>query len=142
ARGHGPGAHLYTNPTLAIAPDTGRLVWHFQHLPGDNWNLDHAFERVLVDVERAGERRRMLLTAGKTSILWALDRNNGQYLWHTETVYQNVISAIDPKTGQVTLNRAVVPTKLDEEVFVCPALYGGGRWGGEGLAPRPHNRFM
>ena len=36
-----------------------------------------------------------MLTAGKTSILWALDRKTGKYLWHRETVYQNVISKID-----------------------------------------------
>ena len=63
ARGTGPGAHLYTNSTLAVDPDTGKVVWHFQHLPGDNWNLDHAFERVLVDAEAGGELKRMLLTA-------------------------------------------------------------------------------
>src|SRR5262249_31532613 len=105
ARGTGPGAHLYTNSTLAIDPDSGRIVWHFQHLPGDNWNLDHAFERVLVDVESGGELKRMRLTAGKTSIVWALDRKTGKYLWHRETVHQNVISRIDPGTGEVTLNR-------------------------------------
>lgn len=142
ARGTGPGAHLYTNSTLAIDPDTGKLVWYFQHLPGDNWNLDHAFERVLVDVEGGGERRRLLLTAGKTSVLWALDRATGRYLWHTETVYQNVISSIDPKTGQVTLNRAAVPTKLDEDVFVCPSLYGGRIWQATAYDPNTRALFM
>ncbi|MGH9577405.1 MAG: PQQ-binding-like beta-propeller repeat protein, partial [Terriglobales bacterium] len=113
ARGTGPGAHLYTNSTLAIDPDTGRVVWHFQHLPGDNWNLDHVFERVLVDLDTGGGRKRLLLTAGKTSIVWALDRASGKYLWHAETVHQKVIETIDPKSGQITLNRDVVPTALD-----------------------------
>jgi alcohol dehydrogenase (cytochrome c) len=128
ARGTGPGAHLYTNSTLAVDLDTGKVVWHFQHLPGDNWNLDHAFERVLVDVESGGELKRMLLTAGKTAIVWALDRKSGKYLWHRETVHQNVISKIDTKTGEVELNRDVVPTKLGQDLFVCPSLYGGRIW--------------
>jgi alcohol dehydrogenase (cytochrome c) len=128
ARGVGPAFHLYTNSTLAIDPDSGKVIWHFQHLPGDNWNLDHAFERVLVDETVNGKRRRMLLTVGKTGIVWALDRTNGKYLWSTETIHQNVIRAINPKTGQVTLNRKVVPTKLNVDYNVCPSLYGGKIW--------------
>jgi PQQ-dependent dehydrogenase (methanol/ethanol family) len=142
ARGTGPGAHLYTNSTLAVDPDTGKVVWHFQHLPGDNWNLDHAFERVLVDAEAGGELKRMLLTAGKTSIVWALDRKTGKYLWHRETVHQNVISKIDPETGEVTLNRDVVPTKLGQELLVCPSLYGGRIWQASAYSPNVKAIFM
>jgi alcohol dehydrogenase (cytochrome c) len=142
ARGTGPGAHLYTNSTLAIDPDSGNVVWHFQHLPGDNWNLDHAFERVLVDVESGGQTRHMLLTAGKTSIVWALDRKTGKYLWHRETVHQNVISQIDPQTGQATLNRDVVPTKLGQDLFVCPSLYGGKIWQASAYNPDVKALFM
>jgi PQQ-dependent dehydrogenase (methanol/ethanol family) len=142
ARGTGPGAHLYTNSTLAIDPDTGKIVWHFQHLPGDNWNLDHAFERVLVDVQSGDEVRRMLLTAGKTAIVWALDRKTGQYLWHRETTHQNVISKIDPKSGEVTLNRDVVPTALGQDLFVCPSLYGGRIWQASAYNPDVGALFM
>ena len=47
-----PGANmLYTNSTLALDPETGRVVWYFQHLPRDNWDLDHVYERILVDGE-------------------------------------------------------------------------------------------
>ena len=46
---------LYTDSTLAIDPDTGKLVWHFQHHPNDQWDLDWAFERQLDSA--AGQRR-------------------------------------------------------------------------------------
>lgn len=142
ARGSGPGAHLYTNSTLAVDLDTGKVVWHFQHLPGDNWNLDHVFERILVDVESRGELKRMLLTAGKTAIVWALDRKSGKYLWHTETTHQNVISKIDANTGEATLNRDVVPTKLNQDLFVCPSLYGGRIWQASAYSPDVKALFM
>lgn len=142
ARGTGPGAHLYTNSTLAINPDSGKLVWYFQHLPGDNWNLDHAFERVLVNVEEGREPKRILLTAGKTSIVWALERKTGMNLWHRETVHQNVISRIDPKTGEVTLNRDVVPKALGTDLFVCPSLYGGRIWQASAYSPQVKAIFM
>jgi alcohol dehydrogenase (cytochrome c) len=43
-RGTGDGAVLYTDSTLALNADTGKIVWHHQFLPRDNWNLDHVFE--------------------------------------------------------------------------------------------------
>jgi alcohol dehydrogenase (cytochrome c) len=50
-------------------------------LPGDNWNLDHVFERILVDTEVPGKgQRKVLLTIGKTGIVWALDRQSGKFL--------------------------------------------------------------
>ena len=50
-RGTGKGAMLYSNSTLALHPDSGELEWYFQHLPRDNWDLDHPYERMLVDLE-------------------------------------------------------------------------------------------
>ena len=44
-RGSGDGHLLYSNSTVALDPDTGKLVWYFQHLPRDNWDLDHPYER-------------------------------------------------------------------------------------------------
>jgi hypothetical protein len=49
-RGH-DGDALYTNSTLALDPKTGRILWHHQHIPGDNWDMDHAFERHVVRSE-------------------------------------------------------------------------------------------
>ncbi len=128
ARGTGDGALLYTNSTLALNPDTGKIVWYFQHLPRDNWNLDHSFERVLVDTQVNGKPRRLLLTLGKAGIVTALDRETGEWVWSTETVYQNVISRIDPRTGAVTLNEEVIPRKLNVEYLICPSFYGGKIW--------------
>ena len=40
--------HLFHNCTLAINADTGKMVWYYQHIV-DHWDLDHPFERILVD---------------------------------------------------------------------------------------------
>ena len=45
------GDGLYFNSTLAINPDTGKLVWHYQHLPNDTFDQDYAFERLIVPIE-------------------------------------------------------------------------------------------
>ena len=38
---------------MALNPDTGKLVWYFQHVPGESLDMDEVFERVLVDIGRA-----------------------------------------------------------------------------------------
>lgn len=142
ARGIKDGAFLYTNSTLALNPDTGKIVWHFQHLPSDNWNLDHAFERVLVDAVVDGKVRKMVVTAGKTGIVWALDRTTGEFLWASPTVHQNVISSIDQKTGAVKVNNEVKPDKLNVDYLVCPSLYGGRIWQASAYNPTAQALYL
>ena len=80
---------LYTDSTLAIDPDTGTLVWHFQHHPNDQWDLDWAFERQLIRLPVNGETRTVTLTAGKIGIYDALDAKSGQDpLFHRPRVEQ------------------------------------------------------
>ena len=68
---------LYTNATIALNPDTGALVWHFQHVPNDQWDFDWAFERQLVKLRIDGRERNVLVTAGKEAIYDALDLDDG-----------------------------------------------------------------
>jgi alcohol dehydrogenase (cytochrome c) len=127
-RGTGEGAVLYTDSTLALDVDTGKIVWYHQFLPRDNWNLDHTFEQVLADIEVDGHLHPALFTIGKPGIVWTLDRRTGEFLWARETTHQTVYKRIDAETGQVTLNENLIPTKLDETKFVCPSFYGGKLW--------------
>ena len=73
---------LYANSTVALNPDTGKLAWYFQHAPGESFDLDEVFERVLVDI---GDQK-VSFNAGKAGILWKLDRRTGQYLGSKEMV--------------------------------------------------------
>ena len=102
--------HLYHNSTLALDGDTGEIVWYYQHM-NDHWDLDHPFERLLVDTAvrpdpsavawinpriQPGEERRVLTgIPGKTGIVYTLDRETGEFLWATPTITQNVVSGID-----------------------------------------------
>ena len=117
--------HLYHNSTLAIDADTGKIVWYYQHVI-DHWDLDHPFERLLVDTAIApdanevawinpkikpGERRKVITgIPGKTGIVYTLDRRTGEFLWARPTVMQNVVSNIDGATGKVTVNPETIFT--------------------------------
>ncbi len=115
---------LYANSTVALNPDTGKLVWYFQHAPGESFDLDEVFERVLVDI---GDQK-VSLSAGKAGILWKLDRRTGQYLGSREMVKQTVWASIDPKTGTPTYRTDLLEMQLNKPVTVCPSTEGGKNW--------------
>jgi len=124
ARGSKDGATLYSNSTLALDPDTGKLKWHFQHIPGESFDMDEVFERVLIDHE--GEKS--AVTVGKTGILWKLDRATGKFIAAKETLLQNLFTKIDAKTGKVTYRPDLVAQKTDQWLASCPGPEGGHDW--------------
>ena len=144
--------HLYHNSTLALDADTGEIVWYYQHL-NDHWDLDHPFERLLVDTVvspnpsqvtwinprlRMGELRKVMTgIPGKTGIVYTLDRETGEFLWATPTVAQNVVSSIDGATGAVTENAELVFEREGDEVLVCPTFVTGGKdWEAGAYSPQ------
>lgn len=115
---------LYANSTVALNPDTGELAWYFQHAPGESFDLDEVFERVLIDI---GDEK-LSLNAGKAGILWKLDRRTGKYLGHKEMVWQTVWEHIDPKTGTPRYRTDLLEMQLNKPVNVCPSTEGGKNW--------------
>jgi alcohol dehydrogenase (cytochrome c) len=117
------GAALYTNATLALDPDTGKMVWYYQYLPGDTHDMDETFERVLIDYDG----RSSVFTMGKLAILWEVDRRNGKFTNAHDLGYQTILSNIDPKTGNVTYRPEAIP-KPGVEVSFCPSTAGFKSW--------------
>lgn len=115
---------LYSNSTIALDIDTGKLVWHFQHVPGEALDLDEVFERVLVDVDG----RQLVFSAGKHGILWKNDRKTGEFIGLQETMFQNVFDKIDRKTGEVTYRDDIKTAKIGEWTPACPSSAGGHDW--------------
>ncbi len=115
---------LYANSTVALNPETGKLVWYFQHAPGESFDLDEVFERVLVDI---GDQK-VSFSAGKAGVLWKVDRRTGQYLGHKEMVKQNVWSYIDSKTGEPRYRADILEMELNKPINICPSTEGGKNW--------------
>ena len=149
--------HLYHNSTLALDGDTGEIVWYYQHL-NDSWDLDHPFERLLVDTAvvpdatavswinpnlTPGEIRKVVTgIPGKTGVVYTLDRQTGEFLWATPTVTQNVINDIDGATGAVSVNGELVFSSLGQEVFTCPTWNGGKDWEAGAYSPLTNMMYM
>lgn len=149
--------HLYHNSTLALDADTGKIVWYYQHIV-DHWDLDHPFERILVETAVApdptevtwinpnitrGERRKVITgIPGKTGVVYTLDRQTGEFLWARPTVMQNVISGIDGATGKVTVNPDAVFTAKGQTKLICPGSNGGKNWPAGAYSPTTNAMYM
>jgi alcohol dehydrogenase (cytochrome c) len=118
---------LYTDTTLALDPDTGKLKWYFQHVHNDQWDLDWAFERQLLSLDVGGQKRKLVVTAGKIGVWDALDAATGRYAFSFDMGLQTLISAIDPTTGEKTINSTLLPDRT-HSVTVCPHGGGGRNW--------------
>ena len=118
---------LYTDTTLALDPDTGELAWHFQHLPNDQWDLDWAFERVLMRLPVDGFEKTVVVSAGKSGVHDLLEADSGQYVASVDPGMQNFITAINPETGRRTIDPERLPRR-DEAVMVCPHADGTKNW--------------
>ena len=132
---------LFTNTTLALNPSTGKRVWHFQHLPNDQWDMDWAFERQIINLPVNGKTKRVVITSGKPAIYDAIEADTGAYLFSIDLGLQNLITAIDPKTGKKTIDPGKIPG--DGKVkFICPHVEGGKNWLPSSYNPNTKTLFV
>ena len=125
---------LYTDSTLAINPDTGKIVWYFQHQPNDQWDLDWVFQRVVATLPVNGVNKKLVFTSGKQAIYDALEADSGKYAFSIDLGLQNLVTSIDPKTGAKKINQALYPGD-GETKMVCPHAGGAKNWIPESYNP-------
>ena len=130
-------ADLYSNSTVSIDIETGKLKWYYQHLPADDWDTDHIHERTLVRARfnpdpkfvkwinpaiKRGEERDMVIAVSEGGGIWALDQHSGEFLWATPwplDVPNFQISDIDVKTGKASINYDAVFKKDGDKTLTC-----------------------
>jgi alcohol dehydrogenase (cytochrome c) len=130
-------ADLYSNSTVALNADTGKLAWYYQHLPGDDWDSDYNHERILLRTPvnpdpkevkwinpgiARGQERDIAISVGEPGGIFALDRGTGQFLWATPFPYdvpEFNISKIDVETGKSYINWDKVFKKDGDRSLVC-----------------------
>lgn len=130
---------LYTASTVALDPGTGKLVWWFQHVNREVWDLDWVFEQSLITMPVKGKTTDLLVTGGKIALFDAIDRKTGKYAFSTDAGIQTLVTAIDPKTGKKTINPALEP-ELGVTKHMCPHSGGGRSW--TATATDPNTKIM
>jgi alcohol dehydrogenase (cytochrome c) len=118
---------LYTDSTVALDPDTGKLSWYYQHMNRDVWDLDWAFEQSLITLPVNGKPTKLVVTGGKGAIFDAVNRADGKYEFSKDLGVQNVVASIDPKTGKKNIQPALAPLAGRVDI-ICPASAGARSW--------------
>ena len=99
-RSPGGGDNLYLCSILAIRPDTGDYVWHFQTTPADNWDYASTQPLILTDLTINGRKRKVIMQAPKNGFFYVVDRVTGEFISAEAFTRVNWATGIDPKTGR------------------------------------------
>ncbi len=138
-----PGDNLYTTSTIALNPDTGQIVGHFQYHHNDSWDWDEVRPPILVNMQYQGQTIDGLVHPARDAYLWLLQQtDNGiKFLWAKPFVYQNVFTSIDPETGRPSYDPAHTPVN-GKLVTFCPSLWGGVDWLSSSYSDETHLLYI
>ena len=124
-RSPGGGDNLYLSSILALDPDTGEQIWHYQETPAESWDYTATAPIMLVDLEIEGRLRKTLLHAPKNGFFFVLDRTDGSFI--SAEPFTTVTWAL----GYDENGRAIENPEKDfreSPKFIRPSPYGGHSW--------------
>lgn len=149
-RSPGGGDNLFLSSIVAVNPDTGEYVWHYQTTPGDTWDYTATQHMILTELEINGELRKVIMQAPKNGFFFVLDRVTGEFISAKPYIPITWASHVDPETGRPveTPNAryqvanplaamtpdeqiAVMKNMTDEQLEGAlhkPSPYGGHNW--------------
>jgi alcohol dehydrogenase (cytochrome c) len=126
-----PGDNLYTCSVIALDADTGKLKWHYQFSPHDEFDFDATQVPVLADIEWQGKPRKVMMWANRNGLFYVLDRATGEFLLGKPFVKVTWMSGFDTKGKPI---RAVQSSTTG--VLVYPGNQGGTNWYNPAFNPR------
>jgi quinohemoprotein ethanol dehydrogenase len=133
-RGKAEGDNLYTASILAVRRTTGELVWHFQTVPGDNWDYDATQPLMQANLTIGGRQRKVIMQASKNGFFYVLDRETGEFISGAPFVSGITwASGLDPKTGH-PVETATAYAGL-QPVIVSPDPSGAHNWNPMAFSP-------
>lgn len=125
-RSPGGGDNLYLSSIVALNPDTGEYIWHYQTTPGDTWDYTATQHMILADIEINDEPRKVIMQAPKNGFFYVLDRTNGDFISAEAYVPMNWATHVDPETGRPVESPA--GNYANDSKRVKPGPLGGHNW--------------
>jgi PQQ-dependent dehydrogenase (methanol/ethanol family) len=120
------GDNLFLSSIVALRPDSGEYVWHYQTTPGDTWDYTATQHIMLADLEIDGAMRKVLMQAPKNGFFYVIDRQNGKLISANDYIPQNWATEIDQETGRPV---EVAGARYREEPrLTMPGPLGGHNW--------------
>lgn len=125
-RSPGGGDNLYVSSILAVRPDSGKLVWHYQVTPGETWDFTATQQITLADVVVDGKPRSVLMQAPKNGFFYMLDRATGKLISAEKFGKVTWAEKIDLATGRPVEAKGV--RYEDKPVLMWPGPLGAHNW--------------
>lgn len=124
------GDNLYIASLIALNPDTGRMAWYYQQVPGDQWDFDVVQPIILTDLKIGGMTHKVLMQASKPGFFYILDRQTGKLLSADKYVPVTWASHVDMKTGRPVEapNARAFRYSTDGKNLISPSPMGGHNW--------------
>ncbi len=120
------GDNLYLSSIVALNPDNGEYMWHYQTTPGDNWDYTATQHLILADLEIKGAKRKVIMQAPKNGFFYVIDRTTGEFISGEPFVKINWAKGIDYKTGRPIENEAA---SYNNNVYeAVPGPLGAHNW--------------
>ncbi|MBO9651990.1 MAG: PQQ-dependent dehydrogenase, methanol/ethanol family [Variovorax sp.] len=119
------GDNLYLASIVALNPDTGKYVWHYQETPGDNWDYTSTQSMILADIKLDGKPRKVILHAPKNGFFFVVDRTNGKFISAKNFVDVNWATGYDKNGRPIEVAAAREGTKPNDSI---PGPFGAHNW--------------
>lgn len=126
-RSDGEGDNLFLSSIVAVRPDTGEYVWHYQTTPGEEWDYTATQHMILADLKIDGENREVIMQAPKNGNFYVLDRKTGEFISGENYVDVNWMSGFDEK-GRPKINPDARYSKTGKPWLANPSPFGGHNW--------------
>ena len=119
------GDNLYLASIVALNPDTGKYVWHYQETPGDNWDYTSTQPMILAHLKIGGKQRKVILHAPKNGFFFVLDRTNGKFISADNFVDVNWATGYDKRGRPIEVAEA---RSTDKPYDAIPGPFGAHNW--------------
>lgn len=126
-RSPGGGDNLYLNSLVALDRKSGRMNWHFQQTPQDNWDLTATQPMILADLAINGEDRPVILHTPKNGFFFVVDRETGRPHAANPLVRTNWADRFDLATGKANLTPQYSDYSQKPQI-VFPGSPGARNW--------------
>lgn len=121
------GDNLYLSSIVAVRPETGEYVWHYQGTPGETWDFTATQHIMLADLEIDGKPRKVLMQAPKNGFFFVIDRETGEFISAKNFVFVTWATGYD-ENGRPIENPDARYYNKDGVVFVLPGAGGAHSW--------------
>ena len=130
------GDNLYTASIVAVNPETGKYVWHFQETPEDRWDFDSDAQITIADVTIEGQKRRVLMHAPKNGVFYMLDAKTGAFIQGKPYTTVTWTTGLDPKTGKPQIVPEARYDKTGKLFIGMPGAAGAHSWHPMSYSPK------